>query len=292
MRCYSTKGNFSQITVCPQAHRLSVACRAQQPDQGDPGAWVLPNTTKDGDWREFRAQLVSRSRTTPQASWDVIDDGTQTGGSAAGDGDEDWAHLIATPETGCVLLANPMLFGSSQTYFEQAVILVIEHSEKGSMGIILNKPSELRLKQMEDVVLDSQFRVFAKNKVYLGGDVDADGLYLLHEHHVPGAAQVRPNLYLGGADGLCESVSNGEILPESVFWFCRYAGWNDGQLADECARNVWYPVSCSTSMLLPRMPKNNREGPELWHDIMELIGDDFKAVSQRMRKGTSRPQLP
>lgn len=86
-----------------------------------------------------------------------------------------------------------MLFGSSQTYFEQAVILVIEHSDQGSMGIILNKPSELRLKQMEDVVLDSQFRVFAKNKVYLGGDVDADGLYLLHEHRVPGAAQVWPH---------------------------------------------------------------------------------------------------
>lgn len=136
-----------------------------------------------------RAQLVSRSRATPQASWDEIEDGS-FGGDAASESGEDWAHLIATPEPGCVLLANPMLFGSSQTYFEQAVILVIEHSEQGSMGIILNKPSELRLKQMEDVVLDSQFRVFAKNKVYLGGDVDADGLYLLHEHRVPGAAQV------------------------------------------------------------------------------------------------------
>lgn len=139
-----------------------------------------------------RAQLVSRSRATPQASWDEIEDG-ECGGSAGTDSGEDWAHLIATPEPGCVLLANPMLFGSSQTYFEQAVILVIEHSDQGSMGIILNKPSELRLKQMEDVVLDSQFRVFAKNKVYLGGDVDADGLYLLHEHRVPGAAQVWPH---------------------------------------------------------------------------------------------------
>ena len=84
--------------------------------------------------------------------------------------------------------------------------------------------------------------------------------------------QVRPNLFLGGADGLCESVNNGDVLPESVFWFCRYAGWTRAQLTEECARNVWYPVSCSTSMLLPRMPKNNREGPNLWHDIMELVG--------------------
>ena len=58
------------------------------------------------------------------------------------------------------------------------------------MGIILNKPSELRLKNMEDVVLENRFRIFAQNKVYLGGDVDGDGLYLLHEHGVPGAQQV------------------------------------------------------------------------------------------------------
>lgn len=54
--------------------------------------------------------------------------------------------------------------------------------------------------------------------------------------------------------------------------WCRYAGWAKGQLADECARNVWYPVSCSTSLLLPRIPKNQKHSPDMWHDIMELIG--------------------
>ena len=82
------------------------------------------------------------------------------------------------------------MFHNSQTYFDKAVILIIDSSEQGSMGIILNKPSELRLKNMEDVVLENRFTTFAQNKVYLGGDVDGDGLYLLHEHDVPGAQQV------------------------------------------------------------------------------------------------------
>ena len=136
-----------------------------------------------------RAQLVARSRTTPQATWDEVDDAVY-GPSDAGKESGDWAHLIARPEIGCVLLANPLLFNNSQTYFDKAVILVIDSSEQGSMGIILNKPSELRLKNMEDVVLENRFRIFAQNKVYLGGDVDGDGLYLLHEHGVPGAQQV------------------------------------------------------------------------------------------------------
>ena len=33
--------------------------------------------------------------------------------------------------------------------------------------------------------------------------------------------QVRPGLFLGGAEGLCEGVNKNEIVPESVRWFCR-----------------------------------------------------------------------
>lgn len=118
------------------------------------------------------------------------------GPSDAGKESGDWAHLIAQPEIGSVLLANPLLFHNAQTYFDKAVILVIDASEHGAMGIILNKPSELRLKNMEDLTLDNRFQTFAQNKVYLGGDVDGDGLYLLHEYDVPGVQQVCLSLLL------------------------------------------------------------------------------------------------
>lgn len=38
-----------------------------------------------------------------------------------------------------------------------------------------------------------------------------------HQFHV----QVRPGLFLGGAEGLCDAVNKNEIVPESVRWFCR-----------------------------------------------------------------------
>lgn len=56
-----------------------------------------------------------------------------------------WAHPIPTPEKGCLLLAHPMMFHSNQEYFFQAVILLLEHNDKGSYGIILNRPTLVRL---------------------------------------------------------------------------------------------------------------------------------------------------
>jgi putative transcriptional regulator len=76
----------------------------------------------DTDWRAFRAQLVASA----------------SGGAAAAH-DEVWAHAIPTPERGCLLLASPLMFLDSQTYFSQAVILILSHDAAGSVGVIINK---------------------------------------------------------------------------------------------------------------------------------------------------------
>ena len=52
-----------------------------------------------------------------------------------------WAHVIGAPEKGCLLVAADREFRMSQQYFHQAVILVLEHHEQGSMGVILNRPT-------------------------------------------------------------------------------------------------------------------------------------------------------
>jgi Uncharacterized ACR, COG1678 len=81
--------------------------------------------------------------------------------------------------------------------------------------------------------------------------------------------QIRKGLFLGGASALCEKAGDGAIAADSVKWFCRYAGWAPQQLDGECARNVWYPVSCSTDLLTRAV---EGDGRELWHEIMELVG--------------------
>lgn len=44
---------------------------------------------------------------------------------------DEWAHIIPKPEKGALLLAHPLLFQNSQTYFHRAAILLLEHGDNG-----------------------------------------------------------------------------------------------------------------------------------------------------------------
>jgi|TARA_B110000259_G_scaffold20430_1_gene21294 hypothetical protein len=110
----------------------------------------------EGDWRDFRARLVSMESTSGDS--DSKTDGDETSkkvASASGSnlallkkqkhtlsGETPWAHVIGAPERGCLLIARGESFTGGQQYFHQAVILVLEHNEKGSMGVILNRPTQ------------------------------------------------------------------------------------------------------------------------------------------------------
>ena len=100
-------------------------------DAGDGGAApsvpdTLPAMDANTDWRAFRAALVSASNSSSGAP--------ETSNQAP----EHWAHVLPGPEPGCLLLAHPLMFTTSQTYFNKAVILVFSHDANGSAGIILN----------------------------------------------------------------------------------------------------------------------------------------------------------
>lgn len=52
-----------------------------------------------------------------------------------------WAHPLIRPELGCLIIAKENLFTQQQQYFYRAVMLVIQHDEDGTVGLILNRPT-------------------------------------------------------------------------------------------------------------------------------------------------------
>lgn len=58
----------------------------------------------------------------------------------------EWAHELSRPEPGCLLLAHPYMFRERQRYFYQAVILLLDHGPEGSYGIILNRPTQYKVR--------------------------------------------------------------------------------------------------------------------------------------------------
>lgn len=58
----------------------------------------------------------------------------------------EWAHEVSRPEPGCLLLAHPYMFRDRQRYFYQAVILLLDNGPDGSYGIILNRPTQYKVR--------------------------------------------------------------------------------------------------------------------------------------------------
>lgn len=125
-----TRSGSSALCHRPQAASRGrhVSARAAADGGAGPSSPVpdtLPAMEAGADWRAFRAALVSAS----------AGDGGAGAGPAAG---ERWAHPLSAPEQGCLLLAHPLMFTTSQGYFNKSVILVFSHDANGSAGLILN----------------------------------------------------------------------------------------------------------------------------------------------------------
>ena len=138
-------------------------------------------------------------------------------------------------EQGCVLIANPSLFATSQTYFRQAVIFIYSHSDSaGSAGIILNRATE---KRFRDVTNNEQFKDFSDSLLWLGGDVGRSTMHVMHPEHI-GGTRVVPGVAMGGFDAARLALLQGRMERDECRFFTRYSGWGPGQLADEVAQGV------------------------------------------------------
>ena len=95
-------------------------------------------------------------------------------------------HNDVLPIQGSILIAEPFL---QDAYFQRSVVLLIEHTEHGSMGFVLNKKT--------DLIVNSFFKEFAEFPeipIYLGGPVSPNRLFFIHslgDNIIPDALKTR-----------------------------------------------------------------------------------------------------
>lgn len=195
-----------------------------------------------------------------------------------------WAHTIPHIEPGCVLVANEKLGG----VFHQTVVLIIDHSEsQGSNGIIINRPLKGNLQDvaaMQNTTLDLSLRLaFSKAPVTYGGPVNSDQFSILHGFgEVEGAKKLAPGIFVGGSEALMNEVRIGRLDPKHALFVKGHAAWVAGQLTREIAKGVWYPVSCSSNLILRYAGGSmTHQGhtSDLWSDVMHCLGDDFSSIA-------------
>lgn len=152
--------------------------------------------------------------------------------------------------TGHVLLAMP-----SQTSepFADGVLLICQHDEQGSMGLMLNKLQKISVR---DVLADLQLDILpgATDAVdvasYSGGPVDPFRGFILHDswNIYESTMQVTPEIHLTSSRDVLEAIAKGEG-PEHFRLLLGYAGWSAGQLEQELVDNAWLLVPPNPSLL-------------------------------------------
>ena len=124
---------------------------------------------RDEDWRSFRAKLIKSQDAFLNPTAAEEDARSLEGSSSLSDQTCGWAHVLAAPEQGCLLLANPLMFTTSQTYFNKAVILLFGHGAEGSAGVIVNKQTQHVMGEFRGAsTLPASYDACP---LYLGGDV-------------------------------------------------------------------------------------------------------------------------
>ena len=175
-------------------------------------------------------------------------------------------HNDVLPIQGSILIAEPFL---QDAYFQRSVVLLIEHTEHGSMGFVLNKKT--------DLIVNSFFKEFAEFPeipIYLGGPVSPNRLFFIHslgDNIIPDALKINDYLYFDGDfNALKRYILNGHPIDGKVKFFLGYSGWTEGQLNHEIKRNSWAVSHITTDNIL------SADGEGYWKDSVELLGNDYK----------------
>ena len=170
--------------------------------------------------------------------------------------------------------------GMADETFEGSVVYLCEHNEKGALGLVINKPIDIKLRNLfEKVELTLDRQDLADQPVYFGGPVQTERGFVLHEKRAAGLTQYNSTLSIPGglemttSKDVLEAMADGSG-PVKVLVTLGYSGWRAGQLEEEIGRNGWLTVDADPAIIFdtPIEQRYNR--------AVELLGIDPRMLSQ------------
>lgn len=169
------------------------------------------------------------------------------------------------PDKGKILISEPFLHDVN---FNRSVILLVDHNEEGSMGIIMNKSLPLLV---NDVV--AEFKYLEDIPLYRGGPVGTDVLFYLHTlKGVEGAIQIGNGMFLNGDfNAIKRYILQGNIIQGCIRFFLGYSGWSTVQLQQEIKENTWMVGVGESALLLSGSIE------DMWKESMGKLGSKYLA---------------
>jgi len=165
---------------------------------------------------------------------------------------------MADSQRGKLLIAAPSLFD----FFRRTVVLIVEHTEQGAFGVVLNRRADA---DVTELVPDLDPLVERGAPLWVGGPVGPDSIVVLGEYEEPGqsAGAVTDRIGVVDPDG------DTEVIRARVF--VGHAGWGAGQLDEELERDSWIVADLD--------PEDVFAEGDLWADVIGRSGKDFALLA-------------
>ncbi|HEX4894749.1 MAG TPA: YqgE/AlgH family protein [Solimonas sp.] len=169
------------------------------------------------------------------------------------------------------LIAMP---GLEDENFSHTVSLLCEHNDAGAIGLVINKPTDLKLGDMMEQMGLEHAALDDDAIVYWGGPVQPERGFVVHRR--PGGwescLQIGEDLYITTSRDILRAIGSGEG-PRDYFVVLGYAGWGAGQLESEILHNSWLNTPVSGQILF-QTPIRDR-----WQAATRLLGVDVTQLA-------------
>lgn len=169
------------------------------------------------------------------------------------------------------LVAMPNVVGGE---FDHSVTLLAEHNADGAMGLVINRPTDLALRDMLAHMGIDHDGLSRERTVFWGGPVQPERGFVLHRPtgQWDATLALEDDLAITTSKDILEALGHGEG-PADYLVVLGYAGWGGGQLEDEIRNNSWLNTPADADIIFAT------PAAERWAAAARLLGLDPSQLS-------------
>jgi putative transcriptional regulator len=172
------------------------------------------------------------------------------------------------------LIAMP---GLQDPNFQQAVTYICEHHENGAMGIVINHPISLTMKELfTHLELDIHESIDEEDPLFYGGPVQKERGFVLHssDKSWESTMSIAKGISLTGSKDILEDIAS-DNGPEHAIIALGYAGWDAGQLEAEISANSWLTVPADRQIIF------ETDCDQRWSSAARKLGIDVNLIASQ-----------
>ena len=170
------------------------------------------------------------------------------------------------------LIATPAI---KDPIFASSLVYMCEHSEQGSMGLVVNHETSQVLGDIfEQLDIDCDDPLVTHQPVYIGGPVQLEQGFVLHGGgpHWQNTIEVSNGIHLTSSLDILQDIAAGNG-PDDYLVILGFSGWASGQLESDLQQNSWLTSSCNADLLF------HQKSEDKWQVAFDSLGFDINSLS-------------